>query len=95
MFCDPLLNRTLYTGIFLLGMFVMWLPCLGTETKHELLIKYSDLNDYYISCMSWHDGTGNIIIDTEGTYTLTCADGHAPSEPQHKEKYNNPFIREH
>ncbi|MCP3921289.1 MAG: hypothetical protein GY714_01760 [Desulfobacterales bacterium] len=75
----------------------MWLPSFVIETKHEFILKYSDLDDYYVDCMSWHDGTGyvkmNSIGNTEGTYSLTCADGHAPSD-KHPIKYKqNSLIR--
>ena len=77
---EYILNCLWRAAIFVFGMFVMWLFITGTS---KASLKYSDLDQYYIDCLSWHRGTGYVIIDLEGKLKLTCADGHAPDDPRH------------
>ncbi len=65
-----------------------------TPDSENITIKYSDLDNYYIECLSLHRGTGDIIINVDGTYSFTCADGHAPSDTHPIKQKQNPFIRE-
>ncbi len=84
MFVDRLLNWLHYSLIFLTGMLVMHLLEPSIE---DVKLEYSSLDTYYLDCMSWHDGTGDVIINTQGeVVSLTCADGHAPEVPRHRIK---------
>ena len=83
------------TLIFILAFIVLSITGLNKSDCEFPPLKYNDLNDYYIACMSWHDGTGHVIlnIDKAGmlTYSLTCADGHAPSD-DHITNKTNPHV---
>ena len=81
MFCDPLLNYISCLILFSLGVAIGWE--LGYEEPVErepIRFKYSDFDGDYIDCMSWHDGTGYVILEGDGTNRMTCADGHKSSD---------------
>lgn len=61
------------------------------RTQLVVEIRYKDFDQYYLDCMSFHDGPSTIRIFDDGSLELTCEDGHAPHEP-HRIKYTTPFI---
>lgn len=54
---------------------------------------YSSLDNDYHDCMSWHHGTGYVILNSKGKYNLTCQDGHNPKDHKHPYKKSSPLIR--
>lgn len=59
--------------IALMGFTVGYL--IGEGKVKSATFEYSALDDYYLECLSYHDGTGKVLIRTDGTYELSCADG--------------------
>ena len=82
-------------GWFVIFLIVFMILVYSAATYKPLKLaefEYSDLDNYYLECMSKHHGTGKVGILRDGSYNLICADGHSPYEP-HKSKNLVPFIK--
>ena len=83
------MHRIIATVILLLGT----VPAGTIYPAYPIVnLKYSGLDDYYLECMSLHDGTGYVIIMSDGNYRLYCADGHEAYQ-EHPIRIPVPFIR--
>jgi len=54
--------------------------------------KYEALDDYYLECRSLHGGTGDVIIYSNKTTKLLCADGHEAGEHAHPTQKGNELL---
>lgn len=73
-------THTLLQALLIISMALIYVSESSAD-RQSVKFEYSIFNDYYIECMSFHDGTGTVEIFTDGKVILTCADGYHPDNP--------------